>query len=214
MKLTPKIEKLIEKATPLGNTWNSVHIRYTMLMRKAEVLVKERISGERKGLPGEPAYMHSFRVYQDVNRLHHWDDPDLELFLAALLHDIVEDGGVSFEELVDIGFPGKTIRLIYLCTHDKTIKNHTERWMLMIAGLVEARNDDAWTIKLADLTDNLKQSEGLSQEDRKFMVEVKAPILLRLTEDFDNWTRRWRNELRDEMLKQRDVISREDKIKT
>jgi hypothetical protein len=147
---------------------------------KAEALVKKCIKGNRKGL-SEPNYLHSFRVRDMVMSHHHWDWPDYNLFTAALLHDIVEDGGVSFEELKDMGFTERTIELVKLCTHDSTIKGKTERWLLMIAKLIEANDDDAWRIKLADLTDNLKQSAGLSLENRRFMVEIKAPLLISLT---------------------------------
>lgn len=152
------------------------------LIQKAMTLVKERIQGERKGLPGEPNYKHSIRVYEKVSELHHWDDPDMEMFLAALLHDIVEDGNTSYRELVDMGFSRKTVELVYLCTHDSAIENPAERWTLMIAKLIEARSEEAWCIKLIDLADNLTQSSGLSPENRKFMLEVKAPLMLRLTE--------------------------------
>ncbi|MCR4314190.1 MAG: hypothetical protein NUV84_03015, partial [Candidatus Uhrbacteria bacterium] len=150
------------------------------LTKKAEDLVRERIKGTRKGLPDEQNYLHSFRVRDAVSASHHWDDPDYDLFIAALLHDIVEDGGISFEELEKMGFTKRTIQLVRLCSHDTSIEDKTERWIRMIAGLVEAKDDDAWRIKLADLTDNLTQSKGLSLENRKFMVEVKAPLLLRL----------------------------------
>ena len=157
-----------------------------VLLEKAKILVEERILGERKGLPGEANFKHSLRVHEIVSRLHHWDDPDMEMFIAALLHDIVEDGDTSFEELVEMGFSRKTVELVHLCTHDAEIENPTERWTLMIAKLIEARSEEAWCIKLIDLADNLTQSSGLSPENRKFMLEVKAPLILRLTEWLGN----------------------------
>ncbi len=148
----------------------------------AEDLVRTRILGDRKGLPGEPLYLHSFRVRDLVSRCHHWDDPEYDVFLAALLHDVVEDGGVSLDELRSMGFTDRTVELVDLCTHQMDIKNSTERWVLMMARLVEARDDGAWRIKMADLTDNLTQCRGLSPENRRFMVETKAPLMIRLTE--------------------------------
>lgn len=153
---------------------------YAALTAQAEQLVKERIQGFRKGMPDEPNYLHSYRVRDLVSKHHHWDDPDYDLFLAALLHDVVEDGGVTFGELGELGFSERTIELVGLCTHDMSIKNPTERWLLMIAKLTESKDEDAWRIKLADLTDNLTQCQGLSEENRKFMIEVKAPLLIRL----------------------------------
>lgn len=148
----------------------------------AENLVKERILGDRKGISGEPSYLHSFRVRDLVSKCHHWDDPEYDVFLAALLHDVVEDGGVSLDELRSMGFTDRTVELVDLSTHRLDVENSTERWILMMARLVEARDDGAWRIKMADLTDNLTQCSGLSHENRRFMVETKAPLMVRLTE--------------------------------
>lgn len=174
-----KKQENTEIGLPLGEYYKRCDER----MDKALALVKERIQGTRKGLPDELNYLHSFRVMDMVSAHHHWDDPDYHLFTAALLHDIVEDGGVSFEELENMGFTARTIELVRLCSHRMDIKNSTERWVLMIAKLVRAKDEDAWRIKMADLVDNLKQSKGLSPENRRFMVEVKAPLMIRLTAD-------------------------------
>ncbi len=115
--------------------------------------------------------------------------------LAALLHDIVEDGNTSLEELVEMGFTRRIVELVYLCSHNTKVENKTERWTLMMAKLTEARDEEAWCIKLIDLSDNLKQSRGLSEENRKFMIEVKTPLMLRLTEWLDGYAGRYRHHL-------------------
>ncbi len=203
MKYSKKIQELLNKAHDVkGMSLHDYWDEYERLLPIAQKIVKERIKGERKGLQGEMNYMHSFRVNEMVSKLHHWDDPDLELFLAALLHDIVEDGKTSFEELVELGFSRRTIELVYLCTHDEKIENKTERWTLMIARLIEAKDEEAWFIKLVDLADNLRQSRGLTEENRKFMTEVKAPLMLRLTEWLCGYSSRYHSHLKNviEML--------------
>ena len=153
---------------------------YKEMTTKAEALVKSCIKGTRKGLSDESNYLHSYRVRDLVSKHHHWDDPDYDLFLAALLHDVIEDGDVRVDELRTMGFSERTIELVALCTHQLDVQNKTERWVLMVAKLIEAKDEDAWRIKLADLTDNLMQSRGLTPENRSFMVDVKAPLLIRL----------------------------------
>jgi len=175
---------------------------YLILKKKAELLVMENIKGDRKGLPGEKNYLHSLRVEKSVSDNHHWDDPDYDVFLAALLHDIVEDGGISLDKLKELGFAERTIELVDLCSHSLGAQDKTERWVLMIARLIEANDDDAWRIKLADLADNLGQSRGLSPENRRFMIEVKTPLLLRLAQRFCMIYRN-RHLLEVEMEKQR-----------
>lgn len=153
---------------------------FSELKNIAYDLVKEKILGDRKGLIGEPNYMHSVRVHEIVSQLNEKVDEDLSL--AALLHDVVEDGNVSFDELKKLGYSERTINLIKLCTHDVSIENNIERWVDMIHKLIKAKNKEAWYIKIIDISDNLSQSKGLSPESRKFMMETKAPIILRLTE--------------------------------
>lgn len=174
---------------------------YENLTKKAEELVRERIKGTRKGLPDEPNYQHSFRV-RDLVQDCPLDERSGDLFIAALLHDIVEDGGMTFEQLKVAGFSKRTVGLIDLCSHDPNVEHKTERWVRMIARLVEANDADAWRIKLADLTDNLSQARGLSPDNRKFMVEVKAPLLLRLIANHDSLNQQG-HRLREEMDKQR-----------
>lgn len=174
---------------------------------KAEGLVKERIVGARKGRPDEPKYLHSFRVRDLVSAHHHWDDPDYELFTAALLHDVVEDGGVTFQELKEMGFTDRTIELVRLCTHPMDVEDSAGRWTLMIAKLVEADDDDAWRIKVADLADNLSQSKGLAPEARRFMVEVKGPLVLRLGRVAHSAY----NLLEEELVKQRIDLSKQSR---
>lgn len=53
----------------------------------------------------------------------------------------------------------------------------------MMAALVRAHDEDAWRIKLADLTDNLTESKGLQPDKRRFMIETKAPLMWHITKN-------------------------------
>ncbi len=144
------------------------------LRQVAEEWVKARILGRRKGLPYIPAYIHSLRVEQ-LLKDHGLSD---EVCLAGLLHDIIEDSKTTEVELAAEGFPEDVIRLIKLCSHDKTIVNRDLRWMLMIVGLVRADNPAAWSIKIADVLDNLKESRAMKKDRADFMIHVKIPVIL------------------------------------
>lgn len=76
-------------------------------MVRAEELVRTRIPGMRKGTTDKPAYTHSFHV-RDLLEEHGYGP---EVCLAGLLHDIVEDGGVSLAELRAVGFSERVMRL-------------------------------------------------------------------------------------------------------
>jgi predicted kinase len=145
----------------------------------AASLVKERISGDRKGLPGVPAWGHSFRVSEILRH----DGFDHETSVAGLLHDIIEDGGVTSKELELAEFSKRTIDLVKLCTHDSTIENKDRRWLIMMGKLAQTNDPNAWAIKTADLLDNVRDSAGLSADRKTFMLEVKAPLMLASTVD-------------------------------
>ena len=142
------------------------------MWQKASALVQERIKGHRKGT-NRPAYMHSIHVAEALRKQGYSD----EVCLAGLLHDIVEDGGVSLNDLSEMGFSERIVELVSLCTHNGSIKNRDARWVKMIARLIDANDAEAWAIKLADIEDNLKDSDSMKPDRAKFLREVKAPLL-------------------------------------
>lgn len=141
----------------------------------ARALVQERIQGHRKG-SDRPAFMHSVAVSEALRSKGYGD----EVCLAGLLHDIVEDGGVSLDELSAMGFSERVVRLVSLCTHDASIANRDARWVKMMARLVDAADPEAWAIKLADIEDNLRDCDSMSPDRARFLREVKWPLLRRL----------------------------------
>ena len=144
---------------------------------QAEELVRMRIPGMRKGTTDKPAYTHSFHV-RDLLAAHGYGP---EVCLAGLLHDIVEDGGMSLDELRAAGFSERVVELVDLCTHDASIEGNDARWIVMMARLVQAGDSDAWAIKVADLADNLRDSGTMRKERREWMVTVKVPLVSKLS---------------------------------
>jgi len=163
----------------------------------AESLVQFRIQGFRKGTTDVPNWSHSFRV-RDLLVRHGYSE---EICLAGLLHDIVEDGGVTFDELKGHGFSDRAIQLVDLCSHDSSLPEGDGRWVKMLSRLVDVADKDAWAIKIADLTDNLQSCHTMSEERQRFMYQTKGPLLLSLTWNLMGETDLW-NGLK-EQLKQR-----------
>ena len=112
------------------------------LLEKAKQLVEERIPGTRKG-SDEPAYIHSTRVSASLARFGYSE----EVIIAGMLHDIVEDGETSLQDLRSLGFSERIIDLVNLCTHDDMVEGGDARWIKMMAGLVDAKDKEAWAIK-------------------------------------------------------------------
>ncbi len=140
----------------------------------ARKLVRERIAGTRKGTTNDPTYLHSFRVEEMLRRYEYSED----VCLAGLLHDVVEDGSTTFEELDALGFSDQVVNLVRLCSHDVKIENKDARWMVMIVGLIKAHDADAWAIKIADILDNVEGSKTMEPVRGAFIRTVKAPMLV------------------------------------
>lgn len=158
------------------------------LFEKAAEMVKTCITGHRKGLPDQPTYLHSIRVSQQL-RDHGFSD---EVCLGGLLHDIIEDGGKTPDDLRALGVPENALTLIQLATHNTDIVDRDLRWVLMVAELVKADNADAWAIKLADVFDNVKDSHAMKPERGRFMRRVKLPAMLHLSKKQIGETSLWK----------------------
>lgn len=103
---------------------------------------------------GEPYIMHCIRV---MNRLY---TDDNELKIIAILHDVVEDGVCSMQDLIDEGFNLRIVHALHLLTHDK--KMPYQDYIKQLAG-----NEDARRVKISDLKDNsdITRLKGLSKKD-------------------------------------------------
>lgn len=156
--------------------------------QRAEKLVKFRIRGPRKGAKNEPASAHSLRVGELIQK-HGYGE---EVIIAAILHDIVEDGGMTFVQLVAKGYTPRVIQIVKLCTHNKRVRNRDARWQLLVAGLVTARDREAWAVKIADVLDNFRSSKTLPRDRAAFFRGVKAPLVLNVSEDLMGKTAIWK----------------------
>ncbi|MCR4311732.1 MAG: HD domain-containing protein, partial [Candidatus Uhrbacteria bacterium] len=137
----------------------------------------------------KPAYMHSMHV-RDILLEYGYAE---EVCTAGLLHDVVEDGGVSLDELKAMGFSPRVVELVDLATYDETVASSDGRWVCMVARLVRADDGDAWAIKLADIASNISDSHGMRLDRRALMLTVKAPLMLRLTEESMGATPLWKH---------------------
>lgn len=139
-------------------------------------LIQTRIPGFRKGT-SVPTWTHSQNVFETLTQHNLPED----VCLAGLLHDIVEDGETSLEELSELGFSSRTVALVSLCTHDIAMQEGDARWVKMIARLIDTNDTSAWLIKLADLLDNAKSAHTMSPDRERFNKQTKVPLLLSVT---------------------------------
>lgn len=103
---------------------------------------------------GEPYIMHCIRVMQNTGSL------DNEIRTIAILHDVLEDTILSYEDLSSMGFSKRVCDAVETLTHKKAegYSEYIKRISL---------NHDAIIVKRADLKDNsdITRLKGLRKKD-------------------------------------------------
>jgi (p)ppGpp synthase/HD superfamily hydrolase len=116
-----------------------------------------RAHAGQKDKNGAPYIFHSIRV------MTRCASPDAKI--VALLHDVVEDTDVTFEELEKEGFSDRILAALMLVTRsdDETYEEFVER---------TTQDAIAIEVKIADLEDN-SDIRRLSEVDEKTMERFK-----------------------------------------
>lgn len=109
------------------------------------------VDQRRKGLRAEPYINHLTEVAELVARAT--DAAELDVIIAAVLHDTVEDTGVSLQEIAD-QFGAEVAGLVAEVSDDKSLPK-AERKRLQVEHAPHASRG-AKLIKLADKTANLR----------------------------------------------------------
>src|ERR1700691_2848838 len=122
-----------------------------------EILAAARFAAERhaaqrrKGNTAEPYVNHLLEVAELLARTA--DDLDTNLIVAALLHDAIEDVGVTRAEIAE-RFGEDVASLVAEVTDDKSLPKETRK-ALQVENAAHA-SWGAQVIKLADKTSNLR----------------------------------------------------------
>jgi guanosine-3',5'-bis(diphosphate) 3'-pyrophosphohydrolase len=121
------------------------------ILSAAAFAAEKHATQKRKGAAGEPYVNHVIEVAQLVST--ELSEPDANVVAAALLHDTIEDTGVTKEELVE-RFGADIAGLVAELTDDKSLpKAVRKRLQIEHAPMLSVR---AQTIKLADKISNLR----------------------------------------------------------
>lgn len=135
------------------------------LERAIELAARAHAGQRDKG--GHPYILHPLRVMQAVTG-------EAER-IAAVLHDIVEDTPITFDDLLAEGFPADVVDAVRALTKfDGETREQAARRIV--------RNPIARTVKLADIADNMDLSRITNPTERDFKrlreYEVARGILL------------------------------------
>ena len=111
---------------------------YTDLTKKALKLSFETHK-DQVDKTGMPYIFHPFHLAEQM-------DDEIST-VCALLHDVVEDSQITFENLLQMGFPHEVIEVLKLLTHEKSVP-----YMQYVEKI--ATNPIAKKVKIADLRHN------------------------------------------------------------
>lgn len=112
-------------------------------------LIKQLHAGQTDQT-GKPYANHPQRVAQNVRRL--FPDCSDDIVMAALLHDVIEDCGVSETDLRQKNYSENCIEIVSLVTKNPEDKRNYDE---VIDDLVASGNKEAMMVKIADNMDNL-----------------------------------------------------------
>lgn len=134
-----------------------------MLVKKALQFATKAHEGQKRKYTGEDYIVHPIEVMEIVRSVPHTE----EMLAAALLHDVVEDCGITEKQII-AEFGEKTAELVMWLTDvskpadgNRKIRKEIDRQHTAIAPVA------AKTIKLADLISN---TGSIIQHDKHFAV--------------------------------------------
>jgi len=122
-----------------------------VIVRAAQFAAERHAFQKRKGAAAEPYINHLLEVADLVSSA--LDRPDPNLVVAALLHDAIEDVGVTRAD-IESRFGRDVADLVFEVTDDKTLPK-AERKRLQVAN-APYKSARAQVIKLADKISNLR----------------------------------------------------------
>ena len=111
-----------------------------LIYKSLEIVTK--VFGEKNDKGGFPYVIHLLKVYSSVS--------DYTEKVCALLHDIIEDTDVSYDDLKEVGYNEEIIDILHVLT-----KNKGEDYQAYIKRIIDSGNIHAMNIKLADLRHNM-----------------------------------------------------------
>lgn len=121
---------------------------------------------------GNPYILHPFAVMGLLETV------DEELQCMALLHDVVEDTRITYQELRDAGMSDRVLEAVKVLTKQRG-QSYEEYKTAVFS------SKDAMIVKMADLTHNtdIRRLKGVSQKDiermtkyHTFFLEIKSKL--------------------------------------
>jgi len=166
------------------------------VLERAIALAERAHRGQRRA-SGEPYLSHSLAVAHILADLN----LDNETLAAAILHDVVEDGGVGLQE-IEAQFGGRIAGLVDGVTKMKVIqefqpgagvsrREHAQAESLRKMLLAMAEDVRVVLIKLADRLHNMRTLAALGEERQRRIARETMDIFAPLANRLGIWQIKW-----------------------
>ncbi len=121
---------------------------------------------------GSPYIAHPIRVAESLRSIGGIDDPDV--IMAGLMHDLIEDTDVEYDDLVR-RFGARVADLVAILSGDMRLPKPARRSEVLER--IRTASPDAKAIRLADRLDNLMDMAGFSDaRKREFVAGSKRTL--------------------------------------
>lgn len=135
------------------------------LYLKAKIIVFELFK-DKVDKAGKPYIGHLIRVSERLI------DPTERI--AGLLHDILEDTEITYNDLLEVGFSKEILDIVEIVSHTEKSKNNLSKreklliYYSVIDGIIDSGNIHAIRLKEADMSDNYNHDrlKNLSEEQQ------------------------------------------------
>lgn len=163
----PHIEELLSRpscAPTKAEDDGKPHIRYTPMTKKAMRLCFD-LHKNQTDKSGLPYVFHPFHLAEQMT--------DEDTATVALLHDTVEDCGITLQDLLAMGFPARVVEAIGCMTHQEGVP-----YLEYVREI--AKNPLAAQVKLADLKHNsdLTRLDTVTEKDLARVEKYKKAIAI------------------------------------
>ena len=141
---------------------------------EAIIFATNKHQGQKRKYTGEDYIVHPLEVASLVSMTR---DHTEDMIIAAVLHDTVEDCGVSNEEILNKFGIGVATLVEMLTDVSKKGDGNREKRREIDRKHTALASNDAKTIKLADLIDNTKSITTYDKDFARVYLKEKALLL-------------------------------------
>jgi len=145
------------------------------------VMIVRRLFNDKYDKQDKPYIDHLVRVSDSLESIN--------LKIAGLLHDVIEDTNITCRDLIEIGFNKDIVRIIFIVTNeiiDKSNMSYDEKLFIYdkkIDSIINSGNSDACLLKQKDMEDNynplrlaylsFEEQEWAHRKYKKQLIKLK-----------------------------------------